>query len=89
MPASRGNRSVEDRDLFARNIAARVPGTLAGETISEVRTRDGVKIVLKSGSWVLLRPSGTEPLIRTYAETQNIAKTDRLLNWAQKVASIS
>jgi phosphomannomutase len=41
-----------------------------------------LKVVLDSGSWVLLRPSGTEPLVRTYAETPELPQTDRLLRWA-------
>jgi phosphomannomutase len=55
--------------------------------VSEVRERDGLKVVLKSGAWVLLRPSGTEPLLRTYAETESWKDTDRLLVWARKTVA--
>jgi hypothetical protein len=48
---------------------------------------DGLKIILQDDSWVLMRPSGTEPLIRTYAEgatsqTMNdlIQESDRLVH---------
>jgi len=76
--------AIEDRIQFAQRISERVPDTLAGERVAEIRTRDGVKIILKSGAWVLLRPSGTEPLIRTYAESENLKKTDLLLKWAKQ-----
>jgi len=76
-----------DRSQFVQEVTARVPDTLAGERVAEVRTQDGVKVILKSGSWVLLRPSGTEPLIRTYAESSTLARTNRLLNWAQKAVT--
>jgi len=82
-------RPIADRAHFVQNVSMRVPDTLAGEPVAEVRTRDGVKIILKSGAWVLLRPSGTEPLVRTYAESDSIRRTDRLLGWARKVAVIS
>jgi phosphomannomutase len=81
------DRPILDREHFVRNVSERVPDTLAGEAVAEVRTRDGVKIILKSGAWVLLRPSGTEPLVRTYAESDSLHKTDKLLVWAAKAVA--
>ncbi len=76
---------ITDRASFAQQVSSHVPDRLAGESVSEVRTRDGVKVVLKSGAWVLMRPSGTEPLIRTYAEAESMSKTNALLRWAEKI----
>lgn len=45
-----------------------VPETFAGRRIVEVKRVDGVKWLLEDGGWVLLRPSGTEPVVRFYAE---------------------
>lgn len=42
---------------------------LAGSQITEKITLDGLKLVLESGEWVLVRASGTEPLFRIYVET--------------------
>ncbi len=44
------------------------PENLAGRKVSERITKDGVKLLLQEGSWVLIRASGTEPLFRIYAE---------------------
>lgn len=51
-------------------------------------TIDGLKLFMKDGSWLLMRPSGTEPLVRIYAEMPTKAKTQALLKeaaaWAEK-----
>jgi alpha-D-glucose phosphate-specific phosphoglucomutase len=44
------------------------PGRLADLAVIEVKRVDGVKMILEDGSWLLLRPSGTEPVVRLYAE---------------------
>jgi len=45
------------------------PKSLAGITVGSISSLEGLKIVLEDGSWVLIRPSGTEPLFRIYVET--------------------
>jgi phosphomannomutase len=55
------------------------PPTLAGETVTRVETLDGVKYYLADGSWLLVRPSGTEPVLRVYAEAHSAAMVKALL----------
>jgi phosphomannomutase len=50
------------------------PTSVAGIGVKEVGRKDGIKLYLEEGSWVLLRPSGTEPLIRVYLETDSPEK---------------
>lgn len=47
------------------------PSQLAGETVTRVDTLDGVKFYLADHSWLLIRPSGTEPVLRVYAEARS------------------
>jgi alpha-D-glucose phosphate-specific phosphoglucomutase len=47
--------------------------------VRKIDTWDGVKVILKDRSWLLLRPSGTEPLLRIYAEARSEAQVSRLL----------
>ena len=54
------------------------PSEVAGIKVKEVGRKDGVKLYLEEGSWVLLRPSGTEPLVRVYMETNSAQKLDQL-----------
>jgi len=57
-------------DSFTQNP----PTQIAGLAIKEVGRKDGIKLYLEEGSWILLRPSGTEPLIRVYLETNSPKK---------------
>ncbi len=50
------------------NLETALPGTLAGVDVADVTTVDGFKITLADDTWVLVRPSGTEPKLRVYAE---------------------
>jgi alpha-D-glucose phosphate-specific phosphoglucomutase len=52
-------------------LEARVPAALAGETVARVDKLDGIKFILADESWLLIRPSGTEPVLRIYAEARS------------------
>ena len=52
-------------------------------------TTDGIKIVLDKSNWIMVRPSGTEPIIRIYAESDSEDKLDVLFtNYMEKIKSI-
>ncbi|MBD3174469.1 MAG: phosphoglucomutase/phosphomannomutase family protein [Armatimonadia bacterium] len=51
---------------------------VAGEKVAKVDTRDGVKVWLEDGSWLLGRPSGTEPIVRVYAEARSAERQEAL-----------
>jgi phosphomannomutase len=55
------------------------------QTIAEVITIDGHKIILDDGSWLMIRPSGTEPKVRFYVESRSPAGTRDLVATAQKM----
>jgi len=48
------------------------PASIGSLSVEKVGRKDGIKLYLEGGSWVLLRPSGTEPLMRVYMETASI-----------------
>ena len=68
----------------------------AKQIISSLKTEfpesdlsDGIKIIIDSKNWVMIRPSGTEPIIRIYAESENQEKLDALMiEFLQKAKSI-
>ncbi|MBZ0278377.1 MAG: phosphoglucomutase/phosphomannomutase family protein [Anaerolineae bacterium] len=55
------------------------PKQVGGEAITRVDTLDGVKFYLADRSWLLIRPSGTEPMLRVYAEARTAESRDELL----------
>ena len=65
-------------DLVA-GLMANVPATLTGASITGVSDHDGVKYVLADDSWLLIRPSGTEPVLRIYAEGRTDSQVQALL----------
>jgi phosphomannomutase len=62
------------------------PALIGGETVKEVCTTDGVKYLLEDGSWLLIRPSGTEPVLRVYAEGRSSEILETLLDYGKMVA---
>jgi alpha-D-glucose phosphate-specific phosphoglucomutase len=61
------------------DLVAAAPETLAGTPVHQVSDRDGVKFILADNSWLLIRPSGTEPVLRIYAESHSDEQVQRIL----------
>ncbi len=62
------------------------PAEIAGAKVADVLTTDGVKYLLEDESWLLIRPSGTEPVLRVYAEATSEALRDGLLQYGEEIA---
>jgi len=56
-----------------------IPDRVAGREVADVVTVDGFKLLLEDGSWLLVRPSGTEPKLRVYAEAGGADRVRELL----------
>ncbi len=55
------------------------PREFAGLVVESIDRMDGQKLLLGHGRWILFRPSGTEPVVRIYAESEDESETARLL----------
>ena len=78
-------RPVAKAEMVTR-LTRDVPGSLGGQKVVEVKTLDGVKHLLADDSWLLIRPSGTEPVLRVYAEAREKAMVKTLLAYGEQVA---
>lgn len=70
---------LEKRATLMASLAANPPGRLLRSTLAEVKSYDGVKFIAQDTSWLMLRGSGTEPILRIYAEARSDADVARLL----------
>ena len=77
--------SVPKAEMVSR-LTQDAPSSLAGESVVDVQTTDGVKYVLSDDSWLLIRPSGTEPVLRVYAEAREPDMVESLLEFGEQVA---
>ena len=76
------------REEIRERLAKASPSALAGIRIEKKDTRDGVRFVLDGGYWALARFSGTEPLLRIYAEAESQDRVRVLLDEMRDLASV-
>jgi alpha-D-glucose phosphate-specific phosphoglucomutase len=62
------------------------PAQIEGVAVEDIQTTDGVKYYLNDGSWLLIRPSGTEPVLRVYAEAPSDERVQALLRFGESIA---
>lgn len=78
-----GERAVREKIILEAK-----PATLGGLKVTELVTIDGFQFRLEDGGWLLIRFSGTEPILRVYCETMHGDKVDAILQDGLKVAGI-
>jgi alpha-D-glucose phosphate-specific phosphoglucomutase len=78
-----GDRRTREQMILDAN-----PETIGGLKVTELVTVDGFQFRLEDGGWLLIRFSGTEPIMRVYAETTHKDKIKAILNDGLKIAGI-
>ena len=82
-----GRIGVKLTDEIAKSLKERLsqePSEIGGRKVEKINRMDGVKFIFTDGSWMLMRPSGTEPLVRIYAETENLQDLEVLLEQGRR-----
>jgi phosphomannomutase len=67
-------------------LTKQAPAEIGTEKVFEISQRDGVKYIMGDDSWLLIRPSGTEPVLRVYAEGRSQEMVKALLEYGEHVA---
>lgn len=79
-----GVRLTEEIARSLKEKLSREPSEIDGRKIENVNRTDGVKFLFADHSWMLMRPSGTEPLVRIYAETESKQDLEVLLEQGRR-----
>ncbi len=77
-----------DKQEKIDRILAANPQTIGGLKVTELVTIDGYQFRLEDGGWLLIRFSGTEPILRVYCETTHADKVDAILEDGLKIAGL-
>src|SRR2546423_7332913 len=77
-----------ERKRILETLEKNEPQEIGGVAVQRVRSDDGFKFYLADGSWVLLRSSGTEPLIRIYSEAEDAEAVEARLRALEDIVGI-
>lgn len=75
----------DQKSRLSQLLDKRVPAPIESLQIDKVVTIDGYKYITGDGSWLMIRPSGTEAVVRLYAESSSAQKLKGLLKTGKKV----
>jgi phosphomannomutase len=76
----------EKKEKLLTSLKENPPSEVLGKKVKESKTYDGVKLIMEDNSWLLFRASGTEPLLRIYAETNSEQEVETYIQNALKIA---
>jgi phosphomannomutase len=76
------------KENMVQRLADAAPDSIADVTVTDIQTLDGVKYLLNDDSWLLIRPSGTEPVLRIYVEARDPTRVKALMNYGRSVADV-
>ncbi|MBE0477572.1 phosphoglucomutase/phosphomannomutase family protein [Candidatus Aerophobetes bacterium] len=68
-----------DKERIVKELTLNPPSALGSVPLKEILTIDGVKFIMEDESWLLIRPSGTEPKVRVYAEAPKVSQLQRII----------
>jgi phosphomannomutase len=80
--------SPEQREIVRAQLLSAQPAQLGGLKVTYKNTLDGFKFGLEDGGWLLVRLSGTEPIVRVYTETTREAYVQPILQAGRKLAGL-
>ncbi len=80
--------SATKRQAILHRLGSSPPATVAGSRVTKMDTTDGFRFFIGDESWLLIRFSGTEPLVRIYAEAGSLERTRQLLDEGEQLIGL-
>jgi alpha-D-glucose phosphate-specific phosphoglucomutase len=80
--------SPAKRQTILNRLSSSSPDTIAGTKVTKLDTTDGFRFFLGDDSWLLIRFSGTEPLVRIYSEAESLERVRKLLDEGKKLVGL-
>ena len=77
-----------DREKIIGRVAGKTPSQIGTIKVIKVNTADGFHFTLADGSWLLIRFSGTEPILRIYAEAASLEQANSLIAQGKKLLGV-
>ena len=78
----------EQRQAIIKRVREGEPKSIENVKVARVDTQDGFRFILADNSWLLIRFSGTEPILRIYAETNDTERVKRMLQFGRELAGV-
>jgi len=79
---------AEEREAIIARVRDKQPGSIDNVKVININSSDGYRFNLEDNSWLLIRFSGTEPILRIYTETDSPARVKRLLELGKQMAGV-
>jgi len=79
---------ADKRQEIIDRIKHNPPDAIDGVKVAKVDTFDGFRFTLTDSTWLLIRFSGTEPVLRLYTESDSPARVEKLLKWGKEIAGV-
>ena len=78
----------DDKERLITRLKVQPPAEIDGRRVAATNFSDGFKFIFENADWLLIRPSGTEPVLRLYSEAGTPEQVDRLLRAAGVIAGV-
>ncbi|MFH1651574.1 MAG: phosphoglucomutase/phosphomannomutase family protein [Chloroflexota bacterium] len=79
---------ASERETITRRVREHHPESIDGTKVVKIDTTDGFRFMLADNSWLLIRFSGTEPILRVYAETDSVPRAEKLIKLGRQIAGV-
>jgi len=76
------------RQVITNRIKRNLPESIDGVRVAKLDTTDGFRIILADTTWLLIRFSGTEPVLRIYTESNTLSRVEKLLELGKEIAGV-